>query len=277
MRGIGSGYAQNQKLAGAQDPEAAAQLASLEAGDMQNVMERMEAENAALDEMREELLVAVQSSKWRPEQKDDKRPVGEWIRSVDPAHLRAAHKAWQDHLADVVDEESGEVGGKTDSFDDPFKLTPDHPAYQPIMDVQRRKAIEKTLTALDFGELLFKGYVEQKVTIRAGFEVVLRSISTQHGLWLEQKASGESSYDRHLFSLQQLAVGLHSAAGKGMGLDISSLDSDKDAFFAEVDKRMKLIGKWPMELSSDLLIHYIWFTGRVRKLLHGNIMEKVGN
>lgn len=274
LRGVGSGYAQNQRVAGAQDPEMAAQMATLDPARMQEMAEQMERENAELEEMREELVQALSASSWKPARDakaGDTTTDEQYIRGLDPGNLRKEHKAWLDRVEKGTEEEG------TQALDNPFALTPDHPAYQPIMDVGRRKAIEKGLPAMDFGEIIFKGYSEQKVEIRQGFPVVFRSISTTHGLWLEQRANGESSYDRHVFSLQQLAVGLHTAGEKALGVDIAALTDDKEAFYAEVDKRMKTIGKWPLEFSSDLIVHYIWFTGRVRKLLHGNLMERVGN
>lgn len=275
MRGIGAGYAANQRLAGAQDPDQAAQMASLDPAAMQEAAERMAKENAELDEMREELIVAARDTSWKPTQKEgDRRGVEEFIRTLEPAPLRALHASWLKAVQEATDEAS--ETGKAE-LENPFAIPPDHPAYQPIMDVARRKATEKDLAPMDFGELIFKGYVGQEVPIRPGFKVVFRSISTTHGLWLEQRASGETSYDRHLFSLWQLAVGLHSAGDTMLGVDIAALVDKKEEFYAEVDKRMKTIGKWPLEFTNDLIVHYIWFTGRVRKLLHGNLMEKVGN
>ena len=42
----------------------------------------------------------------------------------------------------------------------------------------------------------------------------------------------------------------------------------------ELDKRMKAVGRVPHEFTNDLIVNYIWFTGRVRKLIQGNV---VGN
>lgn len=259
----------NQKAAGAQDPAAAAQLAGMSQGNMQETVERMAEANAKLDEMREELLVAAKDTGWRPP--NVKGDVASYIENLAPPLLTKLHAEWQEESEKEIIEEA-------QKGEDPFVLTPDHPAYQPIMDMPRRNAINAKLKAMDFGELIFKGFVEQEVPIRQDFKLSFRSISTQHGLWLEQRAGveREGSYDRHLFSLWQLAVGLHSAGGKPIGLDISAMEKRED-FNEELDRRMKVLGRWPLEFSSDLIVHYIWFTGRVRKLLHGNLMEKVGN
>ena len=270
VRGVGSAYAANQKVAGAQDPEAAALLASMPQAEMQEAVEKMEKENADLDEMRGELLQATAQSTWRPKTDKD---VGNWEEAVNkapPALLRSWYSQWLAYVEAGTDEKDGT------QQDDPFKLAPDHPAYQPIMDTARRRATEAKLKKMEFGDLIFKGYAEQEVPVRSDFSFVFRSIGTTHGLWLEQRVTGDSRYDGHLFSLWQLAVGIHKYGGKDLGVDISSFD-DKDAFYAEVDKRMKVVGRWPMELSNDVIVHYIWFTGRVRKLLHGNLTERVGN
>lgn len=273
MRGIGSGLAENQKVVGAQDPQAAAVLAAMPEAEMQEAMERMAQENAALDEMRNELASAFAQTAWRP--KVEKAPT-DWqqaIAEVPPPTVKSWFAQWEAYTSTQADPEDPQAALEQD----PFRLGPDHPAYQPMMDLVRRRALESKVKPMDFGDLIFKGYAEQEVPIREGFALVLRSISTTHALWLEQRLAGDTVHDRHQFSLWQLAVGIHAAGGKPLGVDIAAITEKKEEFYEELDKRMKQVGRWPQELTNDLIVHYVWFTGRVRKLLHGNVTEKVGN
>ena len=63
-RGIGSGLAQNQRVAGAQDPEAAAQAAVADPTELHAQLERAAQLGAEVDEMREDLRLAVNEGVW---------------------------------------------------------------------------------------------------------------------------------------------------------------------------------------------------------------------
>ena len=40
---------------------------------------------------------------------------------------------------------------------------------------------------------------------------------------------------------------------------------------------MEFVGRMPSIVTDDLIVQMIWFSGRVRKLLSGDVLRKVGN
>jgi hypothetical protein len=128
--------------------------------------------------------------------------------------------------------------------------------------------------------MLFQGYVDQDIPVRPDLVITFRTVTTQQGLWMEEYAARQdftaNHHAAHWFSLLQIAVSLQSLNGKLIGSDLSRI-KDKEHFWKAVEERMNAVGKYPGALTDDFIVQYTWFTGRVRKLLAGNLARKVGN
>jgi len=287
QRGLGSGYAQNQALVGAQDPEEAARLARMSPEEAQEEADRLERLQRDLSAMQEDLLIAIIGKQWTPDTSSwPSVPEGqkEWqvLLEKQPAGMITRwHEEMNKALDEAVDQQDEET--LKEQMQGIGVMDPDDPMFDPLVDKARRAAIEKDLEPLDFEQMVWKGYCTQEITPRENFRITLRTLSTLHGLWLEfyMSQQPESSYQhtRHLFSLIQVACCLDQVNDKKLAGDMTKYTKheQRDEFLKALEERMEFVGKLPSVLSDDLIIQYTWFTGRVRKLLSGDLMRKVGN
>lgn len=284
VQGIGSAFAQNQALAGAQDPEAAAKLSELPPEERAEYLQKMERERARREEIIGELLgaysqgllegfsgiVAVSS--------DD---LSEKLNGMPTPQLEKLFTRFNEWLEDK--EISGDAG---DLFLQPAVTDPADPLYDPMMDHPRRKALNEQLEPMSFSQMVFKGYVDQTVTVREGLTVTFRTLPQQHGLWLERELIRAkdfmAQYGRHWFSSMQVATSVQAINGESIGPDLSPYFKDTEehrkGFLEALADRLEYLGQRPAILNDILIVHYTWFCGRVRRdLLGGNLTEKVGN
>lgn len=249
MTGMGSAYAENQRMAGAQDPETSA----IAAGENLSASELQEYE-----EKKNEVNLAVKDG-YNLKQDITLDNVDAILEDVDQ---------WR---SDKIDEELYPV------------LTPDDPLYNPMMDVRRKKAIESNLTPIDFEDMIFKGYSDQEIEIRAGFRIVFRTMTTQQSLWIEQRmrdvAEEVMQYGRHYMSIVQIACCLQSVNGRPIGSSLSTFvkPSQKDEFNDALERKLEAVLQMPQVITDDLIVNFTWFQGRVRKALAGDVGRKVGN
>ena len=54
-------------------------------------------------------------------------------------------------------------------------------------------------------------------------------------------------------------------------------DSQRKDFESALTERMEFLGRLPSMITDDLIVQFVWFNGRVRRLLAGDLMRKVGN
>ena len=269
-RGMGSAYTQNQHLAGAADPESAAMLAGMDPDEARKRAEQMDLRKAEVEDARRDLLYAVDSEGYVAPGNIDKAT------SMQLLSWAGELKTWREKQ---IDKESDEMIRGT--FDTSVPV--DDPMYNPMDDTARKKRVEKDLKPLDFESMVFRGYCEQVVPLRQNFEVVYRTITTRQGMWLEMMLTdlGDYSvqYGRHWFSLCQVAVSLQTINGKPIGPSLSGFTDvgQKDDFKKALDQKMKFLGNLPSVLTDDLIVQFMWFNGRVRKLLAGDVASKVGN
>jgi hypothetical protein len=282
VRGLGSGFAQNQAIAGVRNPEAAAKLAGLPEEHAQELAEESERISAEVEERRSMLLEAIQAGRWKP--KASLPGNTDWPKVIAKQPADVLYKWYiemQEALNTTIEAEDQEA--IEEGLNRSFAVQPDDPLYDPMVDKQRRKRIEATLKDLDFESMVFQGYVEQEVQIHKSLALTFRTISTQHGLWLEYFVSKMPEMStqnlRHTFSLLQVAASLEKINGKGVVADTSKFlkQDQRDEFLKAIEQRMETLGRMPSALTDDLIIQYIWFMGRVRKLLSGNLTERVGN
>lgn len=282
LRGVGAGFVENQKMVGAQNPEAAARLAAAAPEDVQAAMEA-EAEAAQeIDARRDEILEALNSGTWTAPQPLPPGSTWEKLLSKQSAQfINGWYQKLQDFKNTAVDKEDEEQ--LKESIRASMDISPDDPLYDPMVDKARRKKIEASLKPLDFETMVFQGFVEQDIQLHPSLSITLRTLTTHQGLWVEyyisrfQDLSTQSL--RHTFSLLQVAVSLEKINGKPVApsLDKFVRQDQRDEFIKVLEQRMDRLSQMPSLLTDDFIIQYVWFTGRVRKMLSGNLTEQVGN
>lgn len=283
-RGIGAGFAQNQRVAGAQDPEAAAQAAVSDPAELQAQMEQAAQLGAEVDEMREDLLLAVNEGTWGPpatmevQEGEDARA---FLARQPPNIIQKLHADLDEvrnELADQVDED--DLKGQIDRD---LRPDPGDHLYEPIYDRQRRKELEKTLTPISFEDMIFQGYGEQTVPVRESFTLTLRTVPNQQLLWMEEKLGEYTNktrqYVEHMLSLMRVAAALHAINSKPVGTEISHLKqvAHREEFLKALDMRLEEVNGYPDVVADELIVQCTWFFGRVRRTVSGNLAEKVGN
>lgn len=269
VRGVGSGIPANQAASGVPNAALAARLASLPPGELQKALEQVEKRNAEAVEMKAELEAMIAAGKWEAPKPLDLSSFEEMLQWKTEYDEKLKAEADRKERASSTEMVAG--------------LGPDHPLYDPLRDTARRLRIESTLDEMDFDDMVFRGYCDQAVAIRERFRVVFRTLPTQHGLWLEIKIAQEDrtseQHLRHTFSLMQVAASVQSINEKTMGADLSRFtkEAHREDFFTALDSRLEALGRMPGVLTDDLIVHYTWFSGRVRKMLSEDVNEKVGN
>ncbi len=267
--GLGAGVKQNQRVMGSANPELAAKLAGLPPGELQKALDQIERRNAEAGEVRSELEALVAAGKWeapKPLNVATFEEMTGWLGE----HGEAEQKRQEEK-----DRENSQLMARS--------LGANHPLYNPIADTARRLRIEKTVSEMDFDEMVFRGHCDQEVKVRKNFTVVFRTLTTQHGLWLEimlaDSPPSSDAYLRHWYSLLQVAASLQTINNKAIGANLSKFvkESHREDFIKGVEARMEVLGKMPSAISDDLIVNYTWFSGRVRQMLSDDVNEKVGN
>ena len=135
------------------------------------------------------------------------------------------------------------------------------------------------LRPLDIGDLVTKGYIEQKVPVVPDqFEPVFKTTDGETDLALKRLIMEDSNSlevnDRYLldkFALMSLAAALHSVNSLVFGDHKDEHGNfDDEKFMKKFNRMLKL----PMHMLASLGCHALWFEMRVRKLF---VAEKVGN
>lgn len=269
-RGMGSAYTENQKLAGADNPEAAAKMARMDPAELQRQLEAAENIDNEVESLREDLIYAISEEGYEAPGIVEQAPADKII------EWHAEMIQWRE---DAIEEDVAEDVEQGTSF----SLAPDDPLYDPLRDKNRRLRIEADLEPLDFESMVFMGHTEQVVPIRDNFKVLFRTISTQHGMWIEMMLTELSEYSaqygRHWFSLTQVACAIQEINGKPIGSDLGRLSKrdQREAFKNALDERMEFLGRLPGLLTDELIVNHAWFVGRVRKMMAGDVTKKVGN
>lgn len=163
-----------------------------------------------------------------------------------------------------------------------YSIAPSDPQYNFMYDKRLREATEANLEPLDFTSMVFDGFAEQKVPV-GKLQVIYRTINGTHSLWLERKLmeAGRMSeqYGRHWFSLLQIACSIQSVNDRKIGADLNDFEDEahNEAFWQAMEPRLKMLKKLPTEISDLMITNLAWFSGRVRKELTFDLMERVGN
>jgi len=286
LGGIGAGDADMQRASGSANPGVDAAMGGMSPDAQRQELEQQQKAAQEIEDTRVFLIELIKSGRWKlPGEASTPAKQVESLEGADDRMLTywmGEYEAWTAQQNAVQDEKDEEVVRRM------FRLGPEHPEYKSVLDQERRAATEEGLVPMDFAQLMMKNYVEQTIPIRDGFSIVLRSITTRQGQWLERLGRERLSQHSHLeqqhtFALWQVAVSLQAYVSGGhrsdVGHDLESFQGENEfkAFVAALDARMDLLANKPEELSHDFITQYVWFCGRVRSLITGDTVKRLGN
>lgn len=144
-----------------------------------------------------------------------------------------------------------------------------------------KKRIEKRLEKMDVESLIMHGEVLQFVPIlmkkgspQPKLSATFRSVSAMEDLAIKKRFYEEEGPDRFMidrYSLMNLCIGLKSLNGTEQPPHINEDGKfDDEAFKKKFNKLLRM----PHQLLALLVVNYIWFDERVRKLL---VADELGN
>lgn len=268
VTGMGSAVPANQKMAGASNPELAAKMAALQEGPLDREEELIQNESL---KRKLELIKKAKEDGFDPNCDLDK------VFQESPGEVESIFIEMEEWQKKKIDDEIDDLEYKT------YSIPSDNPLYEPIKDTDRRRRIEKSLEPLDFESMIFKGYCVQEVEVKENFKITFRTLNTNQSLWIEamtlQLQDYSVQYGRHWMSLVQLCVCLESINGRAIEPLISRFTKkDQEENFKEaLNSRMEYVGQLPQIITDDLIVQYVWFSARVRKLMSGDVVDKLGN
>jgi hypothetical protein len=286
MGGIGAGDASMQRVAGSKNPAVDAAMGGMDASTQRQELEAQAEQAQEVEDLRAILIEAVTGGQWSLP--GDGRPPREQVESIEGSDAKLL-KYWHGEYASWKENQLARMGEEDEEVvKGLFRLGPDHPEYRAVLDRERRKRIEDGLVPLDFSQLMMRGYVDQTILIRKGFAIVLRSLTTGQGQWLERLgrvrlAELSTIEQQHTYALWQISVSLQAYVVEGrhqnVGNNLEALtrDNEFDAFVQAVDARMEQLRAKPEELTHDFIAQYVWFCGRVRALISGDTVKRLGN
>jgi hypothetical protein len=262
---IGAANPSVLRASGVANPEEAARVAALgteEANRQQDLQARQEGERAELSAI---IAEAIRTDGFNPE-------LGKDPSELSLAELREVHKQLEAFWDEVVDQTERVVDDQLEKGPDPAD-----PWYRPISDKQRRQQIESRLEPMDFDSLVFRKHVDQVVPINDNLNITLRTVRQRHAEWLEAWAADQDRPDaQNRFMLAQLAVSLVAINDTSVLPDLSK-EKDRDRFEQGLERKLDALGEYPSVLTEDMVVQYVWFVGRVRKLLGGSLSRRLGN
>ena len=144
-----------------------------------------------------------------------------------------------------------------------------------------KKKVESHLEKMDVESLIMHGEVLQFVPIlmkkgspQPRISATFRSVSAMEDLAIKKRFYDEEGPDRFMidrYSLMNLCIGLKSLNGTEQPPHIDENGKFDDAGFK---KKFEKLLKMPHQLLALLVVNYIWFDERVRKLL---VADELGN
>lgn len=279
-RGLGSGFADNQRIAGASNPVLAAQMAGASPADVQEAMDVAETSQRESVYVRDELVQLATSDTWTPH--GITPPSGttweQFYKMANAEHL----KAWYDEYLAL--REQVEVQSDKKLIEDSLSQNyAEDLNYNGMYDDKRRKAIESGLEPLDFEQMVFSNQCSQVIPVRPNLTITLCTVSTQQQTWVGAWASKFSDVNpqtlRHQFSLALLACSLKAVNGQLADSDLSRYkkSAQRADFLTALEKKLDWLGEKPANFTDDWIIQMVWFQSRVRRLMQGNLVERVGN
>tara|TARA_Y100001973_G_C5202318_1_gene338790 strand:+ start:689 stop:1480 length:792 start_codon:yes stop_codon:yes gene_type:complete len=262
---MGSAIPANQKVLGISNPERAAASTIAPPSTGEDSRSKILRRVSQLDNAVEEGFEPSMDYKWAAENDEEK------FNSI-----YKEFEQWQEREIDKETSEADEEGLHP-------RIDPTDPMYDAVGDTRRRKAIEAKLKPLDFEQMVFHGHCEQEVPIKGSLTVVFRTLPTVHSLWIEgmmmELRDKPIQYGRHWLGLVQLAVSAQTINGRSIGPSLSKYTKPEheEDFKKALEIRKEYLGNLPQVITDDLIVQLSWFMGRVRKMMTGDVSEKVGN
>jgi hypothetical protein len=144
-----------------------------------------------------------------------------------------------------------------------------------------KKLVEGRLEKMEVESLIMHGEVVQFVPIlmkkgspQSKISATFRSVSAMEDLAIKKRFYEEEGPDRFMidrYSLMNLCIGLKSLNGAEQLIHLDENGKFDDAAFK---KKFEKLLKMPHQLLALLVVNYIWFDERVRKLL---VADELGN
>lgn len=142
-------------------------------------------------------------------------------------------------------------------------------------EVNRRR-VEQDLAEMDFENYLLTGEVVQEVTLRQGFRITYRSLTTGEDLEIKRLMYGIKGSDRYvndLYAIRCLAASLFKVNDKPLPSHLGENQKlSEPLLLTKVDH----VFRWSVHLTRYAYVNFVWFDERVQKMVAG-IGEKLGN
>lgn len=191
------------------------------------------------------------------------------------------HKAEEDPEQPPKEEKAADTEKETDDSDD-LRSWLTSPSTEDLFNNTRyKKKIEKRLEKMDVESLIMHGEVVQFVPIlmkvnspQPRLSATFRSVSAMEDLAIKKRFYDEEGPDRFMidrYSLMNLCIGLKSLNGAEQPPHLDENGKFDEAGFK---KKFEKLLKMPHQLLALLVVNYIWFDERVRKLL---VADELGN
>jgi hypothetical protein len=138
---------------------------------------------------------------------------------------------------------------------------------------ERRKAIESRCKEMDFDDLLWKGEVQQTVSVLPGkFEVTFKSLTGDENLFIRKYMAKlprvSDAHDLDVYSLCQLALSIVAIQGKTEKVFEPLTDKNGEVDENLFKRKLKTISAFAIPVLADLSVNQNWFDIRVRRLLN---------
>ncbi len=171
---------------------------------------------------------------------------------------------------------------KEDETSDDLREWLTSPSTEDLFNNTRyKKLVESRLEKMEVESLIMHGEVIQFVPIlmrkgspQSRISATFRSVSAMEDLAIKKRFYEEEGPDRFMidrYSLMNLCIGLKSLNGTDQQPHLDENGKFDDAAFK---KKFEKLLKMPHQLLALLVVNYIWFDERVRKLL---VADELGN
>lgn len=204
-----------------------------------------------------------------PQQIDERllpRPPGSGLRSETVEGLNKLAEAQTKSKDDV---ELDKIHEEIDDLDDDYVTDEFGNRVKSLLaNKERRKAVESRCMPMDFGDLLMKGSIEQKVPIIPGkFEPTFRSTHGHEDDFLNERMAVLRGSDRQImdrFTLYRLTCGLVKINNRVLPSHLGANGKTDEKLF---EAKFEMVVSLATAILADLSVNYNWFARRVEKML----------
>lgn len=181
--------------------------------------------------------------------------------------------------AEEIKEKTNEKKEAENDAEDLRSWLADPNAEDLFSNTRYKKRVEGRIEKMEVENLILHGEVLQHVPIlvqngKSKISAVYRSVSALEDLAIKRKFYDEEGPDRFIidrYSLMNLCIGLKALNGTEQPPHVDENGKFDDKMF---DKKFNALLRKPHQLLALLVVNYIWFDERVRRLL---VTEELGN